>query len=1120
MKKLNFFSKIIAVTAIITTCYAGSIKAQTITEDFETGLPDAYGSEDYSSEYVLNSGVWTLFRARSTSTANGGATACQFATTTASGLISPTINNGVTSVSYYGRKAESAETKVRIDYSTNNGGTWTPGTSQTLSATYTSYSVDINTTVPTKIRFYRIASTPYIDDITITSPGGCSRTSALSYSAVTQNSATVSWTAEGEETSWEVQYKTTGAESWADAPNSPVSSPTITLTGLDANTSYDVQVRALCSESDKSDWRTGTSAFKTLCVANTVYPFVEGFESAAAPADCWTMYYKDGQSTPCNTSNLMTHNISKKKSGTQSFRFSSNYGSSCTEEQYLITPEMNFNGTGKLLKFYYTKYSSSTATDKIRVGVSTTDKSYTSFTWDSYINATNTSFDETSFVEKVLDANVKYVCIMYQGNYQYYIYIDDFSISELPACYQAPLEVIASDVTLSGATVSWTAPIYVPSNGYDIYVSTENTAPPADTEPAAHVSGTEYALTGTAYQTYYVWVRANCESVTSEWVGTDGIFLNTIPTLPYSTDFSINDGWFFANGSTANKWYIGSTSSGDYAVSGGLYISDDEGVTNNYASNTTYSVFAYKTINLTEKGLLDISYDWRCYGESYSTDFFRAFLVPADKTITAGVSTMYYNTTPTGWNVIDDGSSYYNRNASATADFTTKTKNITITSEGLYNIVFFWKNDIYTAQPPAAIDNFSISYHPKYTVTYNAGSGTCEEASATETIAGVGVELPIATPTCEEEGWSFAGWSEEYLVEETDSRPTFLTSPYLPTENTTIYAVYKKGESVIVDTQFELVTSSSQLQIDNEYIISAAKNNASTYQVAMAAVQYDEYYMSQKTITWSGAKIDNAVTNAGVWTLVTNDNNYAFKNGSNYLSSTYDKVYLILSPYLDANSRYSITFNASTNIAKINAQVDNDRNIDYNESTSFRTYKRTPTSAYLFVKSPTDVDAYTYHSTPCAMIETYNGDIEIETLSLGIVDLHTNPNGTSTAQFRIDGKNLDETETIEVSSDNPLFTLEAEALPAGSPSRLLSATSVTEFLSEINFLAVQVPKTITVKYAPTEAGDHLATINVSYADGEIEKEIIISGSATNIVTGLETAVIVRTIYARGQEIFV
>ena len=244
----------------------------------------------------------------------------------------------------------------------------------------------------------------------------------------------------------------------------------------------------------------------------TVYPFTEGFEGASAPPEGWMVYYNSGQAAPtCN--NSVSFSTSQKKSGSQSFRFSSYDTSGCLSEQYLITPELDFGGKGKILKFYYAQYG---ASDKIRVGVSTTDNAFTSFSWDSWINNGASTFDDVHYVEKQLEANVKYVAIMYSATYNYYAYIDDFSISELPACVP-PTALTATNVTYTTANLSW-IPSGDNNTGYIIEYRIETEA--AWTTFSPNPTGTSAVLTELQpNQWYQVRVRTDCgtEDGISAW---------------------------------------------------------------------------------------------------------------------------------------------------------------------------------------------------------------------------------------------------------------------------------------------------------------------------------------------------------------------------------------------------------------------------------------------------------------------------------------------------------------------------------------------------------------------------------------------------------------------------
>ncbi len=112
----------------------------------------------------------------------------------------------------------------------------------------------------------------------------------------------------------------------------------------------------------------------------------------------------------------------------------------------------------------------------------------------------------------------------------------------------------------------------------------------------------------------------------------------------------------------------------------------------------------------------------------------------------------------------------------------------------LYNVTVSGSNNKYLQFTNAEFYAETASAADPYTVTFNAGSGTCDTSSRTESTAGAGVTLPTAT-ICD--GWEFAGWKETSAVStETTTAPTLLSagSIYKPTKNCTLYAVYQRTE--------------------------------------------------------------------------------------------------------------------------------------------------------------------------------------------------------------------------------------------------------------------------------------------------------------------------------------
>ncbi|MBK7149828.1 MAG: fibronectin type III domain-containing protein [Bacteroidetes bacterium] len=91
----------------------------------------------------------------------------------------------------------------------------------------------------------------------------------------------------------------------------------------------------------------------------------------------------------------------------------------------------------------------------------------------------------------------------------------------------APSALSTTTVLATSATITWTAPSPAPGNGYEIYHSTSSTAPTAGTTPTATVGAgvTTVTLNSSstpaiaANNTYYVWVRSNCNGTDkSAWV--------------------------------------------------------------------------------------------------------------------------------------------------------------------------------------------------------------------------------------------------------------------------------------------------------------------------------------------------------------------------------------------------------------------------------------------------------------------------------------------------------------------------------------------------------------------------------------------------------------------------
>lgn len=86
-----------------------------------------------------------------------------------------------------------------------------------------------------------------------------------------------------------------------------------------------------------------------------------------------------------------------------------------------------------------------------------------------------------------------------------------------PSCIP-PTGLVSSNLTTDSATISWTASVTEPGNGYEYYLSTSNTAPVTTDTATGNVQAaiTTVDLSSlSAATTYYVWIRSVCSGTDS-----------------------------------------------------------------------------------------------------------------------------------------------------------------------------------------------------------------------------------------------------------------------------------------------------------------------------------------------------------------------------------------------------------------------------------------------------------------------------------------------------------------------------------------------------------------------------------------------------------------------------
>lgn len=119
----------------------------------------------------------------------------------------------------------------------------------------------------------------YLDSVSVELIPDCQSPNHLLATAVTSNSATVTWNERNISLSWQVEYGPHGFVPGTGARIVTSNNPH-TITGLNPSTSYDFYVRSICGPADTSLWSHVPGMFNTLQNPATI-PYFYDFETSA-----------------------------------------------------------------------------------------------------------------------------------------------------------------------------------------------------------------------------------------------------------------------------------------------------------------------------------------------------------------------------------------------------------------------------------------------------------------------------------------------------------------------------------------------------------------------------------------------------------------------------------------------------------------------------------------------------------------------------------------------------------------------------------------------------------------------------------------------------------------------
>ncbi|MDD4704123.1 MAG: fibronectin type III domain-containing protein, partial [Bacteroidales bacterium] len=572
------------------------------------------------------------------------------------------------------------------------------------STAFTEYEVSFeNTTINgigNHIAFRHITNSSvyyyWLDDVVVDVNSICDAPDSLQVSMITQTTADISFSpSDLTDTQWKLFYRAIGDLTWIDYD---LTTTNYQLTGLTANTVYELFVRTLCSDATYSD-AGSIITFRTACEGITTMPYTENFDTygtgtaATSYPTCWSRNV-----TTYSTANypyISTTNYSSP--GAMYFYAYNNTRTVAVSNP--IDASIPLNTLTVEFKMRYSTLDN----NGIQVGVMSDPNDFTTFVpvgTPQTISETNVWEDKVVMLTDYSGSGqfIALAAIAPASEYAR-AYVDNFVVDYTPNCPDVYGLAVGAASTTS-VNVNWDNS-GDEGDGFNIAYAS-NLAAPFDPTTATIIpipTGTTlpYILPGfNPGDSVWVAVQRGC---LGNWTDAQKVILPTSSNLlPFSFDFedsTIYNTWTINNGTQTNKWFIGPL--GANGTGNGLYISSDNGVTAGY-TNTTSVVMVSTLIEFDNSPEFALSFDWKAGGEGTTTlyDYIAVYVLPVGEPVVAG-------TLP---------SETYRVSPKLNLQSTWQTEMISLGlaySNTIQKIVFAWRNDGSGGiQPGGMIDNINI----------------------------------------------------------------------------------------------------------------------------------------------------------------------------------------------------------------------------------------------------------------------------------------------------------------------------------------------------------------------------------------------------------------------------
>lgn len=275
----------------------------------------------------------------------------------------------------------------------------------------------------------------------------CPQVDSIYAFATNYDSTLISWINGFYDSSWIIEWDTAG---FTKGTGNVISgtNDTVTLLGINPNTTYDVYVRSICHLGDSSIW-VGPYSFTTPCMTFVNLPYTETFDDTSSTQSCWRVINNNNDGDTWDMDETYA-----PYSGNEGVDIYTDYNSG-NNDDYLVSPRVTLNGNQRIR--FFTRSRSTFEPNDYEVLISSTGINPSDF--NTLVG--KDTIASTTYLEKIYYLNG------YTGDYYvairippggldgYYLYVDEFTIEDIPSCPK-PSNIKAYDAGKDSINLTWT----------------------------------------------------------------------------------------------------------------------------------------------------------------------------------------------------------------------------------------------------------------------------------------------------------------------------------------------------------------------------------------------------------------------------------------------------------------------------------------------------------------------------------------------------------------------------------------------------------------------------------------------------------------------------------------